>query len=217
MKKIFFLTLAILFLAAAAVFAQDKVEAPVWNVGDKWAFDRGGPMEVIKCEDHCYLVKFSGGMFPHAASGVAILERSTLNISQVMDGNNRKKYSDTRKTILNFPLTVGKEWKDLYQQNEPGIDGMALVEYHETFRVLGWEEVQVQAGKFKAVKVEYKIEPLEWSSLGCCPRPESKAYFWYSPEAKNLVKCHYEKGYYEGFGEAGARKNWELVSYELKK
>jgi hypothetical protein len=216
MKKMIFLASLMGFLAAT-VFAQEKVEAPVWNVGDKWSFDREGPIEVIKNDDHCYLVRFSGGIFPQTASGVAILERSTLNIIQVINGNARKKYSDTRKKILNFPLTVGKEWKDLYQQNEPGIDGMALVEYNETFRVLGWEEVEVRAGKFKALKMEYKIEPFEWSSLGCCPRPESKAFFWYSPEAKNLVKCHYEKGYYEGFGEAGARKDWELVSYELKK
>lgn len=217
MKKIFFLTLAIVFLTAAAVFAQEKIEAPAWNVEDKRAFDRGGPMEALNCDDHCYLVRFSGGVFPQSASGVAILGSSTLNITHVTDGNNRKEYLDTRKKILNFPLTIGKQWKDLYQQTEPGMDGMVLVEYNETFRVLGWEEEEVRAGKFKAGKVEYKIEPLEWSSLGCCPRPESKAYLWYPPEAKNLVKCHFEKGYYEGFGEAGARKNWELVSYELKK
>jgi hypothetical protein len=216
MKKMIFLASLMGFLAAT-VFAQEKVEAPVWNVGDKWSFDREGPIEVIKNDDHSYLVRFSGGIFPQKASGVAIIERSTLNITQVMDGNGPKKYLDSRKKILNFPLMVGKEWKDLYQQNEPGIDGVALVEYNETFRVLGWEEIEVRAGKFKALKVEYKIEPFEWSSLGCCPRPESKAFFWYSPEAKNIVKCRYEKGYYEGFGEAGARKNWELVSYELKK
>ncbi len=134
-----------------------------------------------------------------------------------MDGNNRKKYLDIRKKILNFPLVNGKQWKDFYQQKVPGIDGIALVEYHESFRVLGWEEVEVRAGKFRAVKIEYKIEPLLWSSLGCCPTPESKAWFWYSPEAKNLVKCHHENGYSEGFGETGARKDWELGSYELKK
>ncbi|NWF55774.1 MAG: hypothetical protein HXY45_13375 [Syntrophaceae bacterium] len=47
--------------------------------------------------------------------------------------------------------------------------------------------------------------------------PETKAWYWYSPEAKNLVKCHYEKGYHEELGETGAGKDWELVSYELKK
>jgi hypothetical protein len=216
MKKMIFLASLIVFLSAT-VFAQEKIEAPVWNVGDKWAFDQGGPMEVVKCDGHCYLVMFSGKTFPQAASGVAVIERSTLNITHVMDGNNSKKYSDIRKKILNFPLTIGKEWKDLYQRNEPGIDGIAFVEYIETFRVLGWEEVAVRAGKFKAVKVEYRLEPYEWSSLGCFSRPESKAVDWYSPEAKNLVKCRYEKGYSEGSREAAARKDWELVSYELKK
>ncbi len=216
MKRMTLLALVILFLDATA-FAQEKVEAPVWNAGDKWAFDRGGPIEVIKCDDHCYLVRFSGGPFPRAASGVAVLEKSTLNITHVLDGNTRRQYLDTGKKILNFPLTVGKEWKNFYQRTEPGVDGLVLVEYHETLRVLGWEEIKVPAGKFKAVKMEYKIEPLVWSSLGCHARPESKAWYWYSSEVKNLVKCNYEEGYDGGPGEAGARRDWQLVSYELRK
>lgn len=204
----------IVFLPAM-VSAQEKIEAPIWNVGDKWAFDRGGVMEVIKGDDQGYLVNFSGGIFPQEASGVAIIGKSTLNITHVMNGNSLKKYRDTRKNILNFPLTLGREWNDSYRQNE---DGLALVEYNETFRVLWWEDIVVRAGKFKAIIIEYKVEPIECHSMmGCFPRPESKAFFWYSPEAKNIVKCHFEKGYYEGFGEAGARKDWELVSYELKK
>jgi len=52
---------------------------------------------------------------------------------------------------------------------------------------------------------------------GWTPRGESKAWYWYSPEVKNFVKCQYEKGYIEGLDEKGARQDWELVSYELKK
>jgi hypothetical protein len=213
MKKIILLGWLIGFLPMM-VFAHEEIEAPVWNVGDKWAFGQGGVMEVIKADDQYYLVNFSGGIFPHEASGVAIIEKPTLNITHVMNGNSLKKYRDTRKNILNFPLTLGKEWEDQYRQYEMG----SLVKYNETFRVLWWDEVTVPAGKFKAVIIENKIEPVECSSMqGCFPRPESKAFFWYSPEAKNIVKCLFEKGYYEGFGDAGARKNWELVSYELKK
>jgi len=94
---------------------------------------------------------------------------------------------------------------------------VVVVEHQETFRILGWEEVEVRAGKFKAIKVEYKIETSTRRGTGWTPRGESKAWYWYSPEVKNFVKCQYEKGYIEGIDERGARENWELVSYELKK
>ena len=45
-KKIIFLGLLLVFLAAM-VFAQEKIEAPVWNVGDKWAFTGNGNVEVV--------------------------------------------------------------------------------------------------------------------------------------------------------------------------
>ena len=219
MKRIIFLGFLILFLPAM-VFAQEKIEAPVWNVGDKWVFDREGPMEVIGCDAQCYSVKFSGGILPKDAFGIAIFERSTLNIKNMLEKDRPKEYRGFRKKILNFPLTLGKQWKDLLQRDEEGSSGMVgmfAVEYREIFRVLGWEEVEVRAGKFKAIKLEYKIEPSVRAAVGWIPRGESKAWYWYSPEVKNFVKCQYGKGYIEGLDEKGARRDWELVSYELKK
>ena len=220
MKKIIFLAWLIVFLPAM-VFAQEKIEAPVWNVGDKWVFDREGPIEVIGCDAQWYSVRFSGGIFPKDASGIAIFDRSTLNVKYMLEKDRRKEYMGFRKKILNFPLTLGKQWKDLYQRDEEAASGMVAMvaaEYQETFRVLGWEEVEVRAGKFKAIKLEYKIETFVRTGRGWISQGESKAWYWYSPEVKNFVKCQYEKGYSEAVREEkGARGNWELVSYELKK
>jgi hypothetical protein len=218
MKKMIFLASLIGFLAATA-FAQEKIEAPVWNPGDKWVFDREGPMEVIGCDPQCYSVKFSGGLFRQDASGIAVFDRSTLNIKYMLEKEKRKEYRGFRKMILNFPLLAGKQWKDLYQVDEQGgFGGNFAVEYHETFRVLGKEEIEIRAGKFNAVKLEYKLQPKWRDSFGWVTGTESMALYWYSPEVKNLVKCQYEKGYREAiFQERGARGNWELVSYELKK
>ena len=223
MKKIVYLGWLIVFLPSM-VFAQEKIEAPVWNVGDKWVFDREGPMEVTGRDARHYAVQFSGGIFPQDASGIALFERSTLNVKYMVEADQRKEYKGFRKRILNFPLTLGKQWKDLYQRDEYGSAGFSstagvlAVEYRETSRVLGWEEVEVRAGKFSAIKLEYKIETFSRSTIGWMPRGESKAWYWYSPEVKNFVKCQYEKGYREALTEGkGARADWELVSYELKK
>jgi hypothetical protein len=222
MKKIILLGWLVVFIPAM-LFAQEKIEAPIWNVGDKWVFDREGPMEVTGRDARYYAVQFSGGIFSEDASGIALFERSTLNVKYILEGDQRKEYKGFRKKILNFPLTLGNQWKDLYQRDESiraVTGGKAAYEYHQTFRVLGWEEVEVRAGKFKAIKLEYEIEPFVrggwgWRSLG-----ESKALYWYSPEVKNFVKCQYVKGYFEGFdnrGEGQTRADWELVSYELRK
>jgi hypothetical protein len=218
MKKIIFLGWWVLFLPAM-VFAQEKIEAPVWNVGDKWVFDREGPIEVVGCDAQWYSVKFLGGIFPKDAAGIAIFDRSTLNVKYMLEKDRRKEYRGFRKKILNFPLTLGKQWKDLYQVDEQGgWGGRVAVDYKETFRVLGWEELEVRAGKFKAIKLEYKIEPSWRDGIGWVTGIESKALYWYSPEVKNFVKCQYEKGYQEArIQERGARGDWELVSYELKK
>ena len=218
MKKIIFFGWLVVFLPAM-IFAQEKVEAPVWNVGDKWVFDREGPIEVIACDAQWYSVKFSGGIFLKDASGIAVFERSTLNVKYTLEKDRRKAYRGFRKTILNFPLTPGKQWKDIYQRDEHASDaGMVAAEYQETFRVLGWDEVEVRAGKFKTIKLEYKNNTFYRSVVGWIPLGESKAWYWYSPEVKNFVKCQYEKGYSEAINkDRGARENWELVSYELKK
>jgi hypothetical protein len=218
-KMIFFLW--VLFLSPSITWAQGKIETPVWNVGDKWVFDREGPMEVTGRDAQCYAVKFSGGIFPKDASGIALFERSTLNVKYILEGDQRKEYKDFRKKILNFPLTLGKQWKDLIQRDESGAGlygRMGPVEYQETFRVLAWEEVEIQAGKFKAIKLEYKIETSWRGSQGWISQGESKARYWYSPEVKNFVKCQYGKGYQEALiKEKGARADWELASYELRK
>jgi hypothetical protein len=225
MKKLIFLNLLIVLLPAL-VFAQEKIDAPVWNVGDKWTFNREGPMEVTGHDAQCYAVKFSGGIFRRDASGIALFERSNLNVKYRLEGNQSKKYMDLRRKILNFPLALGKQWSDLIQYDAQATMSRIAVEVSETFRVLGWEEVEVPAGKFKAIKLEYKCEPKWRSGMGWITAVVSKALYWYSPEVKNLVKCQYEKGYTEpvdqvGKSESGeegrARADWALVSYQLKK
>ena len=45
------------------VFAQEKIEAPVWNVGDKWVFTHGN-IEVVGADQNSYTLKFSDDICP---------------------------------------------------------------------------------------------------------------------------------------------------------
>jgi hypothetical protein len=119
-----------------------------------------------------------------------------------MDKDKRIPYEGRNKRLFNFPLNIGKSWKDKY------ISKGAIKEYTyiETFTALGWEDIVVQAGKFKTVKIEYK------QSNADEPAKVGKVWYWYSPDVKYMVKCQYDKSDYWD-----ASYDWELTSFELKK
>jgi hypothetical protein len=95
------------------------------------------------------------------------------------------------------------------------------IDFSENVLVLGWEDVEVRAGKFKAIKLEYKLEvtmPAGVARIGSeSAGPRGKVWYWYLPEVKNFVKYQHEKGYREGSDQLGEREDRELTSFQLKK
>ena len=197
MKKMILLSFLVLFIPAI-VCGQDKVEVPVWNMGDKWKLTEDVIIMVVNADERYYGVKYLTG----AGESILIFEKSSLNRIYYMDKDNRKPYELRNKRLLNFPLEIGKSWKDKYMTK----GALKEYTYWETFTVLGWEDVQVQAGKFKAVKIEYKQAREDE------PAKEGKLWYWYSPDVKYMVKCQHEKSSYWD-----ETYDWELSSFELKK
>ena len=143
------------------LFAQEKVDAPVWNVGDKWVLTSEGiakcEVEVVDADESSYTVNFSRCMFDRTPSKI-IFEKSSLNRIYTLKGNKRKKYDWGRRRLFNFPLFKGKKWGEdtfsglpTYNPEAPQIE----YDYAETYQVLGWEDVEVTAGKFRAMKIKY--------------------------------------------------------------
>jgi hypothetical protein len=202
MKKMILLSLLALSIPVI-VYGQVKVEAPVWNVGDKWILSDDVIITVVNADQDGYTVKY---LTPRWEAS-AICEKGSLNRIYYMDRDKRIKYEGRNKRLFNFPLDIGKTWKDQYIAKSAA-SASQEVTYLETFTVLGWEEVATQAGKFKALKLEYKQETVGQTGGG--PK-EGKAWYWYSPDVKYMVKCQYEKtNYWE------ALNDWELMSFELK-
>jgi len=202
MKKMILLAFLVLSIPVV-VYGQDKVEAPVWNVGDKWVLSDDVVITIANADQDSYTVKYQ------TARGdlTFICEKSTLNRSYFMGRDKRIKYEGRNKRLFNFPLDIGKTWKDQYMTKSTAL-GSQETTYLETFTVLGWEEVAVQAGKFKALKLEYKQETV--GQTGSRPK-EGKVWYWYSPDVKYMVKCQYEKNDYWD-----RVNDWELTSFKLK-
>ena len=212
MKKMIFLGWLILFLATS-LYAQEKIEAPVWNVGDKWVFTQGS-LEVVNADQNSYGAKFSNDTCVLENQGVStiLFEKSTLNRVGVLERTKRKGYTMGLRKILNFPLNIGKQWKDEYSGKRlGGLHSDVVESYTEVFTVLGWEALEVRAGKFKAIKLEYKhIMTYSPSPFASVPL-ERKSIFWYSPAVKYFIKCQYDKSYPDEV------KDWELTSLRVKK
>jgi hypothetical protein len=211
MKKIILLAWLVVFLPGM-VSAQEKIEAPVWNVGDKWSFTGEGSVEVIKADQSGYILKFSdrNSSFESQGFNTILFEKSTRSRINVVEGNKRKKYTMGLSKILDFPLSSGKQWKYAYSARVKGAMQEVWADYSENYRILGWEDTEVRAGKFKALRLEYTR-----GGTGPMTKIEDiKHLYWYSPEVRYFVKCQYDKDWLMGQKEVF---NWELTSFELKK
>ncbi len=203
MKKLILLSF-LLALIPAIVYGQNRVEAPVWNVGDRWDLGADVSITVASADENSYSARYlvTGG------DSTLIYEKSTLNRLFSVEKGRRVKYDGRNRRLLNFPLEIGKSWKDQYIVPPTSL-GAKETTYIETFTPLGWEDIEIPAGKFKAVKIEYKQEMVG----GAAGQPkEGKVWYWYSPDVKYMLKCQYEKSdYWE------ATYNWELASFKVKK
>jgi hypothetical protein len=217
MKKNLSLVLLIAFLPTM-VFAQEKVEAPAWNVGDKWTFTGDGSIEVVKMDQSGYNLKFSdkNSSFESQDLNTILFEKSTRNRINVVAGDKRKKYEMGLSKIFDFPLIAGKEWKSAYSSlvMHQWSGHRHYYDYSEIYKVLGWEDVVVQGGKYKALRVEYRRKAA-LSSGGVGNIDEGvKNQYWYSPDVKYFVKCQYDKDWMK---DKKGIFNWELASFQLKK
>ncbi len=194
----------ILVLFPSITWGQEKVEAPVWNMGDKWVFTQGS-IEVVGSDQNSNTLNFSKDTCRVENKGLVVFNKSNLNRIYVVREDKREKYPGMKRRILNFPFNLGKEWNDTgtVTPSSGPMKGITI-NYFEAFKVLGWEGVKVQGGNFKSLKLEYAIDNRTTKTSG-------KSLYWYSPEAKYFVKCQYDKNYFLGV------TDWELTSFQLKK
>jgi hypothetical protein len=207
MKKKILLSLLVLCIPVI-LYGQDKIEAPVWNIGDRWSFAGNFPMSVINADENSYTVK----ILTRTGESTYIYDKSSLNILYSVEGDRRIEFKGVHKRRLNFPFEIGKSWKDSFMRKTIYSTAAAReYVYHDTYTVLGWEDIEVRAGKYKALKIEFKEERIEDQERRKTKEREGKAWFWYSPDVKYLIKCKLEENpFWIGY------TDWELTSFKLK-
>jgi hypothetical protein len=146
------------------------------------------------------------------------------------------------ETVVNkpfsFPLSQGKTWELQYIEQHPN-PAHKFEQWHNKFTVVGFETIEVPAGKFNALKIESEgqwtaeLEPNQTVVQGAqstaggtamvtqvkktaATMATGRTYkaFWYAPEAKRWVKSIEE--YYGNGGVRNERYTGELESFKLQ-
>ncbi len=188
-----------ILIFASVAWEQEKCEAPILNVGDKWKYSdksgKQGIQEVLAVENDIYVIRMGKETRGY--------DKSTMNVNFILEGGKRIKYTESRSRILNFPLFAGKKWNHLFSTiPKTAAKRVYEMSFREEYSVSGLEEVSTAAGKFKAYRIDYQQTVLQNM------KQSAKGTYWYAPETKSLVKRIEEIG--------GMAMEMELVSCELK-
>lgn len=219
-----------------------SVDAPTFSVGDSWVYtnttETGTQGWVRKDETITVERVGSDGLLIAAkqeGSTQPPVERLVgLDWSRSRDVNGKQQVVNRP---LVFPLSQGKKWRVEYTEANPNRQHTSE-SFRSEYVVIGWEDVQVPAGTFKALKIESQGE---WTALVApsvstdthaqvasgamatvsqsqitTPRTVSgKLYkaFWYVPSEKRFVKAVEE--YYDSKGVRSQRYTEELNSSKL--
>ena len=211
MKKVAILGCLILFLAPM-VWAQEKVESPVWKVGDKWTYraDNGWEwtFETIGDEKDLYSIVYIMSEGQMKGKWIRYYNKKDMNIVKVIrDGKEDKEECQRLNKLYNFPLFSGKKWTSCYstysQFSRYDID--MLIKYS----AIGFEDVEVPAGKFRVFKVK-----VTQSAMGT--EYKGNFHYWWAPDVRNLIKFETDKSDFWARGKGADFQKFELVSFELK-
>jgi hypothetical protein len=184
---------------AAAASDTSQIAAPSLHSGDVWVDRiRGADREfrIESINDNKMEVSFWGSeMTTDQALNIFVYRSLT-------ESSSEPSVSTKPGIWFAFPLYPGKTWDNSYDWEMKGAaPAQGRAEDHG--KVLGWEDIQVPAGTFHALKVE--VNSRFYGKGGMAD--EDTLVYWYSSQVNRFVKFDYHS-FYEGAVVA------ELVSYK---
>lgn len=232
-----------------SIVLADTIEAPNVKVGDTWAYQftlEKSPNQARNTQAQ-WVEKHYEVSVARVSKENILLSRKERKSSQApteaLMGSNFSRFKSINgeeKIVsqpLNFPLVPGKTWKLEYTTENPNKQAKSQSTSIK-YEVIGWEEVVVPAGKFKAIKIEatgnWKAElapsqgvktSTETSQSGSTIIMQSQKnvqttttgrlfrVYWYVPETKIYVKAVEEN--YLSSGLLNERRTEELETYKV--
>jgi hypothetical protein len=202
MKKIALITVFFLFGCSYMSIEEKKppigahvVEFPKMEVGEKWivmAHDR------LTDKYTKHIIEVSGVNKDGSFETTTVIPEYNRRIKNLYDNsygriasidlveNQEVSVPRPPRNLLNFPLWVGKKWRDdkyvAWNKNDK-----RLYNYRNYYHVKAYKEIKTAAGTFKAFKISRLNHNLD---------SNNRWYrtYWYSPEVKRFVKYRAEEG-----------------------
>lgn len=180
---------AAFFVGVASAHAQGDVQRPQVKAGDTWVYRRTDHIEnrqaIVKLA-----VTFANDKVIHVVQTNQAGDKeadSTATAEWNMVASARDGVFTPNTGLLHFPLRPGNRWNSSYTAKFPREEYDAR--HERTVTVVGWQNVQVPAGSFRALKVvsEGTVQRSDR------PRPgDVTEVVWYVPEVRRFVKWTYE-------------------------
>jgi len=95
---------------------------------------------------------------------------------------------EVEQGMFQFPLAPGREYRAAWEIRRPRA-GAFHVRHERKVTVVGWEDIEVPAGKFRALKVQADGHFRRYDRLAS---DEARNTFWYVPQVKRWVKHVYQ-------------------------
>lgn len=234
--------LALLVIASSAPALAQNVNAPTIKAGDTWTYkttNEKGASGWNQTHDETTVSRVTSSAIYYTVKA----NGSTQPAKELFAGVDwsRMRDIDGKETVVNrplsFPVTTGKAWEIHYTEQHPN-KTFKSEEWVHKYTVVGYESVEVPAGKFNALKIEAEgrwtaeLEPTqtvvqgaESNSAGTSMVTQTqkttdktvsgRTYkaFWYVPEVRRWVKSVEE--YYGSGGVRNERYTGELESFKL--
>lgn len=237
---------AVLLLAGClpVIAMAQSIGSPTLKSGDTWTYMdtlESGPSGWRQTHDVVSLNRVTSS---HIYVTTKPVNATTEGREIVMDADwSRAREIDGNETVVNrplaFPLETGKSWRVQYTEAHPKENpGLSTITWTTKYKVVGYEDIEVPAGKFHALKIEAEGD---WKGVSAASNgvvqaaqmqagqttlitqarhvtPENvggntyKA-FWYAPEVGRWVKSVEE--YYGSNGVRSQRYTSELENYKV--
>jgi hypothetical protein len=156
MQNIWIATAAALF--ANIAFAQTAAQ-PVLQPQDTWTFRR-----TTETQPNVWRQMHFEGTVLRSSASTTLMQNKEVDSPnpprEILIGSDWSSFRSLsgKETIVHrpftFPMSVGKSWDLEFTADHPSNKSHKSETRKLKYRVVGWEEVEVPAGKFKALKIE---------------------------------------------------------------